>query len=210
MTQRSNNIPHRVFSALWLGFFVSVACAQATTSNTQTLPAFSAQEREIKGGETHSYRIALMSGQFFYALVDQKEIDVWVALFAPDGKEIGEFDSPDDRGTEPVLLIADQSGDYRVEVHSRDGVAPGRYEIRVVHLREATADDKRLVHAQRLLEEAERVGSQENADAKRASIEKYHQAAQLFAASGETRRQLHTLRFMIVRFAPVKVLLSHT
>ncbi len=201
MTQRSNNISHRIFSALWLGFFVSLGFAQVPTSNTQTPPTFSAQEREIKGGETHAYRIALTSGQFLYALVDQKTIDVRVGLIAPDGKEIGEADSPDDRGTEPVLLIADKSGDYRVEVRARDGAAPGRYEIRILHLREATAEDKRLVHAQRLLEEAETAGNQENAASKRASIEKYQQAAQLFAAMGETRRQLHTLRSMIVPIA---------
>ena len=126
MSYRSNNVSHGIFSALWLSFFVSVGFSQVTTSNTQTLPTFSAQERELKGGETHSYRIALTSGQFFYALVEQKEINVNIALFAPDGQEIGEVDSPNDRwGTEPVLLIADKSGDYRVEVRSQDKLLPG-------------------------------------------------------------------------------------
>ena len=201
MTQRSNNISRVFFSALWLSFFVSMAFAQVTTSSTQTLPTFSAQERELKGDETHSYRVALTAGQFLHALVEQKEIDVSVALFAPDGVEIGEVDSPNDQwGTEPVLLIADKAGDYRVEVRAHSKVAPGHYEIRVVQLREATADDRRLVHAQRLFEEAEKTGSQENASAKRASIEKYQQAAQLFLDSGETYRQALTLRAMIVRF----------
>jgi CHAT domain-containing protein len=203
MTQRSNNIWRGIFSALLLSFLVSVAFAQLTTSNTQTLPTFSAQERELKGGETHSYRITLTSGQFLYALVEQKEIDVSVALFAPDGQEIGEVDSPNDRwGTEPVLLVADKSGDYRIDVRSPNSkVAPGRYAISIVQLREATADDGRLVGAERLFEEAEKIGSQQNAAAKRASIEKYQQSAQLFAASGEPYRQALTLRAMIVRFA---------
>src|SRR5215212_8915060 len=174
MTQRSNNVLHGLFSALWLSFFVCAGFAQPTASNQEkTLPTFAAQERVLKGGETHAYRIALTSGQFLYALVDQKEIDVSIALFAPDGTAIGEFDGPNERGTEPVLLLADKSGDYRVEVRAPAGVAPGRYEISIVHLREATADDKRLVQAQRLFEEAEKIGSQENAAAKRASIEKY-------------------------------------
>ena len=201
MTQRSNNLSHGIFSALWLSLFVSVAFAQVATSNTQTLPTFSAQERELKGDETHSYRITLTAGQFLYALVEQKEIDVSVALFAPDGAEIGEVDSPNDQwGTEPVLLIADKTGDYRVEVRSHGKVPPGRYEIRIVQLRDATADDKNLVQAQRLFEEAEKSGNQENAASKRASIEKYLQAAQFFSARGETYRQALTLRAMIVRF----------
>ena len=200
MSYRSNNVSHGIFSAVWLSLFVSVGFSQVTTSNTQTLPTFSAQERELKGGETHSYRVPLTSGQFLYAVVEQKEINVYLTLFAPDGQEIGNVDSPNDRwGTEPVLLIADKSGDYRVEVRSQDNVAPGRYEIRIVQLREATADDRRLVHAQRVYEEAEKIGSQENA-ARRASIEKYHQAAELFAASGEPLRQAYTLRMLIVRY----------
>ena len=64
MSYRSNNVSRGIFSALWLSLFVSVAFSQVTTSNTQTLPTFSAQERELKGGETHSYRVALTSGQF--------------------------------------------------------------------------------------------------------------------------------------------------
>ena len=207
MSQRLHQISQRIFPALWLSFFVAIGVGQVTTAppnqeKTQTLPTFSPQERELKGGETHSYRLPLTAGQFLYALVEQKEIDVSVALFAPDGKEIGEVDSPNDRwGTEPVLVIAGKSGDYRVDVRAPAKVAPGRYEISMVHLREATADDQRLVHAQRLFEEALKVGPQENADAKRAAIEKYQQAAQIFAANGERLRQAYTLRYMIVRFA---------
>jgi CHAT domain-containing protein/Tfp pilus assembly protein PilF len=186
---------------------VSIGFAQVTTAPSQekpeTLPTFSAQERELKGGETHSYQLSLTSGQFFYALVEQKEIDVSVALFTPDGKEIGEADSPNDRwGTEPVLLVADKSGTYRIEVRSPNSkVAPGRYVISIVQLREATADDKSLAHAQRLFEEAEKIGNEENAASKRASIEKYLEAANLFAGRGETYRQALTLRELIVRFA---------
>ena len=207
MSQRLHKISHKLFSALWLSLFVSIGFAQVTTApnqeKTQTLPAFSAQERELKGGETHSYRLPLTAGQFFYALVEQKEIDVSVVLFAPDGKEIGEVDSPNDRwGTEPVLLVADKGGDYRIEVRSPNSkVAPGRYTISIVQLREATAEDKILAHAQRLFEEAEKVGNEENANSKRASIDKYQEAANLFASRGEPYRQALTLRAMILRFA---------
>jgi CHAT domain-containing protein/tetratricopeptide (TPR) repeat protein len=200
MSQRSNNVSQLIFSALWLSFFVSVGFSQ-----TQTLPTFSAQQRELKGGETHSYRVALTAGQFLYALVEQKEIDVSVALFAPDGQQIAETDSPNDRwGTEPVLILAGKTGDYRIDVHSPNSkVAPGRYEIRIVQLREATAEDKELVRAQRVSEEAEKLGNEEKAVAKRASIEKYQEAFQLFGARGETYRQALTLRSMVLRFAQI-------
>ena len=170
---------------------------------TEALPVFSAQERPLKGGEIHSYRLSLTPGQFFYALVEQKEIDVRVFLFGPDGQQLGETDSPNDKwGTEPVLLVADKGGDYRVEVRSQNNkAAPGRYDIKMVSLREATLADKNLVRAQRLVEEDAKLGSQANAVAKRTAIEKLQEALQLFASSGETYRQALTLRLMVGRLA---------
>src|SRR5437868_12181375 len=154
MSQPANNTSAslscwRSLSALSLGLIVSVASVQVTGKSltqekTDALPTFTAQERELKGGETHSYRLALTAGQFFYALVEQKEIDVGIAVFAPDGRQIADTDSPNDRwGTEPVLLVADKTGDYRVDVRAPNSkVAPGRYEIRLVSLRESTPADK--------------------------------------------------------------------
>jgi hypothetical protein len=51
-------------------------------------------ERELAGGESHSYGIMLALGQYLQVVVDQRGIDVVVALFAPDGKKISEVDSP--------------------------------------------------------------------------------------------------------------------
>ena len=103
-----------VSGLLWLTLFVASALGQSTN----TLPNFSAQERELKASETHSYRLPLTAGQFFYALVEQKEIDLSIVLFGPDGQQIAETDSPNDRwGTEPVLLLAGKSGDYLAAVN---------------------------------------------------------------------------------------------
>src|ERR1041385_807145 len=65
-------------------------------------------ERQMKGGETHSYTITLTSGQYLYVIVDQRGIDVVVAIFAPDGKKLTEVDSPNYwQGPEPVSIIVD-------------------------------------------------------------------------------------------------------
>jgi hypothetical protein len=83
-------------------------------------------ERELKGGEAHSYKIALAAGQYLHAVVDQKGIDVVVRLFGPDGKQIAEVDSPNGtQGPEPVSLVTDAAGEYRLEVRALDqAVAP--------------------------------------------------------------------------------------
>lgn len=200
MTNRSHKTPLRfgIVSVVWVTLFVSQAFAQVTDS----LPSFSPQERELRENETHSYRLALSSGQFFYGLVEQKEIDLLIAVFGPDGQQLAETDSPNDRwGLEPVLLVAEKSGDYRVDVRAPTSkVAPGRYEIRVVALREATPADKRLVSAQRLVDEARKVSAQESAVAKRAAIEKYKEAAETFGNGGETYLQLLALRAIVSRY----------
>ena len=43
------------------------------------LPALAPVERELKGGETQSFRIVLAANQFLHALVEQKDIDVMTA-----------------------------------------------------------------------------------------------------------------------------------
>ena len=49
-------------------------------------------ERELSGGQSHFYKIAMTSGQYLQITVSQRGIDALVALFTPDGKKIGEVD----------------------------------------------------------------------------------------------------------------------
>jgi CHAT domain-containing protein/tetratricopeptide (TPR) repeat protein len=104
-------------------------------------------ERQMRGGETHSYSITLTAGQFLHAVVDQRGIDVVVTLIAPDGKVVIQVDSPNGtQGPEPLSAIADQSGNYRLNVSSPDQkVQPGRYEIKIEELRTASQQDKHHV-----------------------------------------------------------------
>lgn len=101
-------------------------------------------EHELKGGDSHFYSIRLEKGQFAGIVVDQRGIDVVVLVFAPDGKQLGEVDSPNgDKGPEPVSVFAKTTGDYRVEVRSLEKNAPfGRYEIKVTELRAGTEQDR--------------------------------------------------------------------
>src|SRR5689334_4237170 len=148
LTTRASYALRAFCCVLWLSLLVPAA-AYAQVAATQ--PVFSPQERELKPGEVHSYRLPLTAGQFFYALVEQKQVDLNVALFTPDNQLIAETDSPNDRwGTEPVLLLADKPGDYRIEIRSPTGQAAGRYAIAIVASRDATSADKDLVRAQRL------------------------------------------------------------
>ena len=153
-------------------------------------------ESELKGGQTHSYRIDLVAGDYLYAVAEQIGIDVAVLLFAPDGKQLSVTDSPNDRwGTEPILALATLSGPYRVDVRGpASAAAVGRYEIRVNALRPATEIDKEHVKAQRTFEDGYKLLVQNTSAARRSAIEKLKEASSSFKLSGDTYRQALALR----------------
>src|SRR5262245_66415958 len=45
--------------------------------------------RELSGGQSHFYKIAMIPGQYLRIIVNQQGIEVLMALFTPDGKKIG-------------------------------------------------------------------------------------------------------------------------
>src|SRR5215813_3270837 len=138
-------------------------------------------ERELSGGQSHFYKIAMTSGQYLRITVNQQGIDALVALFTPDGKKIGEVDSEQATvGAETISAIAEAAGIYRIEVRSAEKTAKtGRYEIKVESLREATAEDKYRVAAESLFREAGPL-SKGTLETKRKSIEKYEEALELY------------------------------
>ena len=50
-------------------------------------------ERELAGGQSHSYQLTLTADQYLLVVVEQRGIDVVVQLLGPDDKQIMEFDS---------------------------------------------------------------------------------------------------------------------
>jgi CHAT domain-containing protein len=159
------------------------------------LPPLSPVQRELKGGETHSYQVALVAGQFLYAEIEQQGIDIVVDLFDPGDQKIADVDSPNDNwGAEPILLLASLSGKYRVDIRSPNKTAlNGRYEIKIIALREATATDKTHVAAERAFNEGRKLRAQQTVAARRSAIEKYEQALLFFRGSGNVYRQALTL-----------------
>jgi len=109
-------------------------------------------ERELAGGQSHSYQITLAAGQYLNLLIEQRGIDVVVKVFGLDGKQITEFDSEiRAQGQEIVSLVAEEAGSYRLNVvATQKDVPAGRYVIREIVLRDATEKDRALEKARRL------------------------------------------------------------
>jgi CHAT domain-containing protein/Tfp pilus assembly protein PilF len=199
MRKRASHSLVQLLAAL----LVCVAPGLAQTS--KDLPALAPLERELKGGETHSYRVLLNSNQFLHAVVEQKDIDISTAVFGPDGKQLTESDSPNDRwGSEPILWVASVAGEYRVDVRSGNSKAPaGRYEIKIIALREATRIDRDHVAAQLAFDEGQKFRKQQTAAAKRTAIEKFESALPLFEAAGDKYREALTLQSIGIALYPL-------
>lgn len=135
--------------------------AQAQAGAT-TLAAGDKLKREMAGGETQIFRVVLSAGQYVRVVVEQQGIDVAVALIGPGQKRLLEVDGPSGNyGPEPVSTIAEESGEYQIEVRFPDKkAAAGAFEIRVEALREPTSADRTRVSAERGFSEASRLLSQ--------------------------------------------------
>jgi len=149
----------------------------------------------MAGGETHTYRIALVVGQYARILFDQDGVDVVVTLVSPDGQKLTEVDSPNGTiGPEPVSVIAEEAGDYRLEVRTLYGHVPaGRYTVRVTEARPASAHDSGRIAAERV--DAETVMLQDDGTPKSRQriIDKAEEALSLWRAYGDQRGEAAAL-----------------
>lgn len=177
---------------LWLG---SQSDAAQNNQDVRTLEPDKPIERELAGGQSHAYQVMLAAGQFLRVVVEQRGINVVVKLSGPDGKQIIEVDSPNgDQGPEPVSVVAETAGSYRLEARSLENDAkPGRYEIKVVEIRVATARDRSRLAAQKLITEAEALSGERTAAALRKVIEKYQEAIPLWRAAGDQAQEAISL-----------------
>lgn len=111
-------------------------------------------ERELSGGQTHSYQLSLTEAQYLYVVVDQRGIDVVLVLFSPEGKKLSELDSPNgENGPEELRIIVTRSGNYRLDVQAFETYGPTRrYRVDVKELRQATENDRAEISKRELLE----------------------------------------------------------
>lgn len=173
-----------LFPRLQTAFLCALVLLGGARAQAQDSPALELNksiEKSLAGGQAHSYRIALEAGQFVRVAVEQRGIDVVVTLFAPDGKKLREVDAPtDNQGTETLSELAESGGVFRLEIKSSDEKAKaGRYEARLDVVRSPTDADRKLVTAQRLTDEGDRLRTQRDEDSRRQAIRKFEEALKL-------------------------------
>src|ERR1044072_8837070 len=152
--------------------------------------------REMRGGEQHTYQVKLNAGQYARVVLEQKGIDVVLALSGADGKPVLEVDKnlSGTRGMEVVSLVADTSGTYQLNVSSLEkDASAGRYEIRIENLRTATDADRKRVAAERSYVAGAKLQSKRTGDAWRKAVEQYGETLRLMREAGDQRGEAMTL-----------------
>src|SRR5689334_7543389 len=75
-------------------------------------------ERELAGGQRHSYQIQLSEGQYLKIEVREQGISLGVATQLPNGETHQAFETFGEREVMPVGVVAETSGLYRFDVYT--------------------------------------------------------------------------------------------
>src|SRR5262245_55022434 len=122
--------------------------SRAQTGQAAQLEVGKTVNGQLAGSQSHEYDFALLAGQYARISVSQLSINVAVAVFAPDGAQVFTSDAYSLGVSEPIELIADTAGTYRLRITAPEPKAPlGRYEVRVVEIVVATQRHKSRVAA---------------------------------------------------------------
>ena len=164
--------------------FFAFAGGSPAPPTAQTLLPGAALERRLAAKEVHAYEIEVPAGRFLGVRVDQRGIDVVVAILEPGGSVLRRHDAPSgDVGVESVSFVSSRSARYRVEISSFDPQAfPGAYRIELDGPRPPRAGDEGRIAAEKVLEKAQVRFDEGTASSYAAAGSGYEDAARRFGS----------------------------
>ena len=179
----------RCFAVFGIAFTTLTLCAFAQSESTE-LSLNTPLARELKAGESHNFQLKLAANQTAHIVVTQQGVDAQVNVYDPAGKLFIEMDSPNGtQGGEPIWLVNQPAGVYRIEVLPFTGEGQpsrgGKYEIKLVDLRAATAADAKVGQAQMAYLEGTRLSLTREAASQKAAAAKLEEARRLLGSDSD-------------------------
>ena len=167
-------------------------------------------EREIALNETHSYQIALKAGQYLTVIVDQREADVQIRSFAPDGKRIGLLRRVNTPVPTPVSLIARVSGAHRIEISYvrvplKITTEAKRYQIRIAELRLSIPEDVSRLTAVSLVWEGVQLLRKGTAESRQQGFNRFEEMLRRYRVAGDTRSEAEQLGGLATMYPDVGI-----
>jgi tetratricopeptide (TPR) repeat protein len=175
---------------------IASSAAQEKQGEVRQLAPGQTVEREIAGGETRSYRVTLLQGQFLRAVVNSHDIDVVATFYGPDGQKLLTVDLLKYPGPEPVSFEAEKAGEYRLEIRADAApVVHGRYELASEVKPQALETDRQRLTAERLLIEANDLEHEGSKESLQKSIDKRSEALVLWRKLGDRYWEAYSLHY---------------
>jgi CubicO group peptidase (beta-lactamase class C family) len=140
-TKTFNRIVICSLALLLLG--AALAQAQEEAAPARSIELKKVMKGLLKIEKTHAYTIPLKADQFVYGEVDQITVDVVVTVKDPEGKTVGNYDTPA-RGPEPFHFDSKAEGEYRIEVKPFEKLS-GEYSIELKRVESKAKDPKKRV-----------------------------------------------------------------
>ena len=124
-------------------FYICCLLTVVATAQDQTLQLGTPIDRKLSAGQSHTFSVTLEENTYIQVVVEQRGIDVTVKVSSPEGRRLGDFDTPNGaQGPENVSFVATTAGKYSIVVAPLDPQAPeGQYEIKIIEQREATEQE---------------------------------------------------------------------
>ena len=152
------------------------------SSQPTVLKAGDSLDRELLGGEDHSYVLELARNEFVHIVVDQQGVDVATVIQGPDGLKSPQIDRPNGtRGKDSFSWIAQTEGRYVFSVRWLDGPkTSGRYSLKVEAIRPARQSDALRIEAERAVSAGSELLLKGDPESLRLCIKKFRDAAKLW------------------------------
>src|SRR5215831_3717211 len=110
--------------------FITICLVATLSAQSTLLEPGSTIEGQLQGEQSREYRFTLQAGQYTRVVVEQRTINVALACFGPDGRQLWSADSFDIGDAENAEVVSETSGTYRLQITASEPHAPvGRYEI---------------------------------------------------------------------------------
>lgn len=137
---------------------------------------------------TRSFRVKVGAGEYVEFIAWQKLADLELRLFSPGGQRVFAIDSPNGFfGTEQFCWIAEQAGEYRLEVAVLARQRKPRVGITVSRPHPPSATDRYRFEAYQALAQARQARAEQTPESSTRSLELFARAAELFTKSRTPR-----------------------
>lgn len=165
--------------------FLCLAASPANGQDARPLSLAVPIEREIKGGEVHSFTTEISAGQTARVEIEQKGVDVALTATDPNNKQFLTSESPSGvLGNDLILVTASTAGTYRISVTPSDPrAAIGKYVIKLAETRATTTEDNEInaaaIKITKVADEATVFRQNGTRDGRRKAIEKFNEVIDL-------------------------------